>query len=74
MEILKEIRFKAFITNKGNNMHRKRYNYFKRIKSIKELVYSDHIKGMVNKKHNQREFFGYAVTNYHLNSVCDDNE
>ena len=57
----KEIRFKAFITNKGNNLTRKRYNYFKRIKSIKQLVYSDHIKGMVTMKHNHKLYFGHSI-------------
>jgi hypothetical protein len=70
----KEIRFKCFLQSKGNNKHRKLYNFYKSIGKLKELAYSDFIKGMVKKKHNKREFFGYAITNYYLKTVCDDNE
>jgi len=73
-DLSREIRFKCFLQSEGANKHRKLYNFYKSIGNLKQLTYSDFIKGMVNKKHNQREFFGYAVTNYHLNSVCDDNE
>jgi hypothetical protein len=61
MEIMKEIRFKAFTQSKGNNQTRKRYNYFKTIKTIKELVYRDHIIGCVTMKHNQKLYFGHSI-------------
>ncbi len=70
----KEIRFKCFLQSKGNNKHRKLYNFYKSIGNLKQLAYSDFIKDMVKKKHNQREFFGYAVTNYHLDTVCDEED
>jgi hypothetical protein len=70
----KEIRFKAFITNKGNNMHRKRYNYFKRIKSIRHLVYSDDINEKVTMKHNKREMFGYSLSNFKSKYVNNEYE
>jgi len=70
----KEIRFKCFLQSKGNNKHRKLYNFYKSIGKLKEIAYSDFISNMLKKKHIQKEFFGYAVTNYHLKTVCDDNE
>lgn len=73
-DLSREIRFKCFLHCEGANKHRKLYNFYKSIGSLKQLAYSDFIKGMVKKKHNQREFFGYAVTNYYLDSVCDDGE
>lgn len=69
-----EIRFKAFITNEGNNLHRKRYNYFKRIKSIKNLVYLDHIRSMVTLKHNHKEFFGYRMNSFNRKYVNNEYE
>jgi hypothetical protein len=71
-DLSREIIFKAFLSSKGNNKHRKLVNFYKSIGNLKQLAYSDFIKGMVKKKHNQREFFGYAVTNYYLNTVCDE--
>jgi hypothetical protein len=70
----KQIRFLAFLQSEGNNIARKRYNFFKTIKSIKYDAYSQHIRSIVKRKHNQREYFNYPVTNYHLIPVCDDNE
>jgi len=42
----REKRFKAYLSNKGNNHTRKRMNFFKSIKSIK-FVYNDSIRSMV---------------------------
>lgn len=60
----KEIRFKAFLQSKGSNLNRKRYNFFKTIKSIKEIAYRDSIRASVKKKHNFRELFGYSLQNF----------
>ena len=58
----KEIRFLAYLQSDGNNVNRKRMNFFKTIKSIKEIAYREHIRGCVTMKHNKRELFGYNVT------------
>lgn len=63
-QLEREIRFKCFLQSKGNNKHRKLVNFYKSIGNLKQLAYSDFIKGMIKKKHNQREFFGFNVTNF----------
>ena len=60
----KEIRYLAYLQSKGNNIARKRYNFFKTIKSIKEIAYRDSIRSMVTMKHNKRELFGFNITNF----------
>ena len=70
----KEIRYLAYLQSKGNNIARKRYNFFKTIKSIKEIAYRDSIRSMVTMKHNRKEFFGYAITNFYLKNKGDDEE
>lgn len=70
----KEIRFKAYLSSKGNNVNRKRMNFFKTIKSIKEIAYRDNIRSMVTVKHGHKEFFGYKMTNFlikYVNNECD---
>jgi hypothetical protein len=73
-DLSREIRFKAFLSSKGNDKHRKLYNFYKSIGNLKQLAYSDFIKDMIKKKHNQKEFFSYAINNYHLNSVCNEED
>lgn len=73
-DLSREIRFKCFLHSEGANKHRKLYNFYKSIKSIKNDAYGDFIRSIVKRKHNQREFFNYPVTNYYLNSVCDEGE
>jgi hypothetical protein len=68
----KEIRYLAYLQSEGNNIARKRYNFFKSIKSIKEIAYRDSIRNLVSMKHHRKDFFGYAVTNYHLDSVNNE--
>ena len=52
----REIRFKVYLSNKGNNHNRKRFNFFKSIKSIK-FVYNDSSRGMVlRNKYNRLNF------------------
>jgi hypothetical protein len=69
-----EIRFKAYLQSPGNNVARKRLNFFKTIKSIKEIAYRDHIRSMVTMKHNRKDFFGYAITNFYLKNKGDDED
>lgn len=73
-ELAREIRFKAFLQSKGNNLNRKRYNFFKDIKSIKEVAYRDSIRASIKKKHNFRELFGYSLQNFKSKYICDDGE
>ena len=70
----REIRYIAYLQSEGNNVNRKRYNFFKTIKSIKEIAYRDSIRSMVIMKHGHREFFGYRMTNFLIKYVCDDGE
>jgi len=70
----REIKFKCYLQSEGNNQNRKRYNFFKTIKSIKEIAYRDHIRGCVTMKHNRRELFGYALSNFKSKYICDDGE
>jgi hypothetical protein len=70
----REIRFKAYLNCKGNNQHRKLYNFFKTIKSIKQIAYGEHIRSKVLMKHNKSELFGYALSNFKSKYICDDGE
>jgi len=70
----REIKFKCYLSSPGNNQNRKRLNFFKTIKSIKEIAYRDHIRGCVTMKHNRRELFGYALSNFKSKYICDDGE
>ena len=70
----KEIRFLAYLQSDGNNVNRKRMNFFKTIKSIKEIAYRDSIRASVKKKHNFRELFSYQLTNFKSKYICDDGE
>lgn len=70
----KEIRFKAYLISKGNNVNRKRMNFFKTIKSIKEVAYRDSIRASIKKKHNFRELFGFQLSNFKSKYICDDSE
>lgn len=63
-DLSREIRFKCFLHSEGNNVARKRYNFFKTIKSIKEIAYRDSIRSMVTMKHNKRELFGFNLSNF----------
>lgn len=60
----REIRYIAYLQSEGNNVNRKRYNFFKTIKSIKELAYRDSIRASIKKKHNFRELFGFQLSNF----------
>jgi hypothetical protein len=73
-ELSREIRFKCYLQSEGNNQHRKKYNFFKTIKSIKQIAYRQHIRGMVTMKANKRELFGYNVSNFKSKYICDDGE
>ena len=70
----KEIRFLAYLQSDGNNVNRKRMNFFKTIKSIKEISYRDHIRGCVTMKANKRELFGFNISNFKSKYICDDGE
>ena len=73
-ELSREIRFKCYLSSPGNNQHRKLYNFYKSIGSLKQLVYQDYTRSKVLMKHNKRELFGYNVTNFKSKYVCDDGE
>ena len=60
----REIRFKAYLSSPGSNVNRKRMNFFRTIKSIKEIAYRDSIRASIKKKHNFRELFGYNLSNF----------
>lgn len=70
----REIRFKCYLHSKGNNVNRKRMNFFRTIKSIKEIAYRDSIRASIKKKHNFRELFGFQLTNFKKKYICDDGE
>ena len=74
-ELSREIRFKCYLQSEGANNHRKLYNFFKTIKSIKQIAYGEHLRSKVLMKHNKRELFGYNVTlfksKYVNNEECD---
>jgi hypothetical protein len=70
----REIRFKCYLSSPGSNNHRKLYNFFKTIKSIKQIAYGEHLRSKVLMKHNKRELFGFNVTNFkskYVNDECD---
>ena len=73
-EMDREIRFKCYLSSPGNNNHRKLYNFFRTIKSIKEIAYGEHLRSKVLMKHNRRELFGFNVTNFKSKYICDDGE
>ena len=70
----KEIRFLAYLQSEGNNVNRKRMNFFRTIKSIKEIAYREHIRGCITMKANKRELFGFALSNFKSKYICDDGE
>ena len=73
-DLSREIRFKAYLSSKGNNNHRKLYNFFKTIKSIKQIAYGEHLRSKVLMKHNKRELFGFNISNFkskYVNNECD---
>jgi len=73
-DLSREIRFKCYLHSNGANKHRKLYNFFKTIKSIKEIAYRDHIRGCVTMKHNRRELFGFNVTNFKSKYVNNEED
>ena len=73
-ELSREIRFKCYLQSEGNNQNRKRMNFFKTIKSIKQIAYGEHLRSKVLMKHNKRELFGYNVTLFKSKYICDDGE
>ena len=73
-ELTREIRFKAYLSSKGANNHRKLYNFFKTIKSIKQIAYGEHLRSKVLMKHNKRELFGFNISNFKSKYICDDGE
>ena len=70
----KEIRFKAYLSSKGNNVNRKRMNFFRTIKSIKEIAYRDSIRASIKKKHNFRELFGFQLSNFKSKYVNNEED
>lgn len=70
----REIRYIAYLQSEGNNVNRKRYNFFKTVKSIKELAYRDNIRSMVTMKHGHKEFFGYRMTNFLIKYVNNEED
>lgn len=73
-ELSREIKFKCYLQSKGNNQNRKRMNFFKTIKSIKEIAYREHIRGCVTMKANKRELFGFNVTNFKSKYVNNEED
>jgi hypothetical protein len=73
-DLSREIRFKCFLHSEGNNVARKRYNFFKSIKSIKEIAYRDSIRASIKKKHNFRELFGYNLSNFKSKYVNNEED
>ena len=70
----KEIRFLAYLQSEGSNRHRKLCNFYKSIGSLKQLVYQDYTRGMITMKHNNRELFGFNISNFkskYVNNECD---
>ena len=70
----REIKFKCYLQSDGNNQHRKLYNFFKTIKSIKKIAYGEHIRSKVLMKHNRRELFGYALSNFKSKYVNNEED
>lgn len=73
-DLSREIRFKCFLHCEGANKHRKLYNFYKSIKSIKYDAYSQHIRSMVTMKHGHKEFFGYRMTNFLIKYVNNEED
>jgi hypothetical protein len=73
-ELSREIRFKCYLQSEGNNQHRKRMNFFRTIKSIKQIAYGEHIRGMVTMKAHKRELFGFNISNFKSKYICDEGE
>lgn len=73
-DLSREIKFKAYLSSPGSNVNRKRMNFFRTIKSIKEIAYRDSIRASIKKKHNFRELFGFQLTNFKSKYICDDSE
>ncbi len=70
----KEIRYLAYLHSEGNNIARKRMNFFRTIKSIKEIAYRDSIRASIKKKHNFRELFGYNLSNFKSKYVNNEED
>mgnify|MGYP000889739490 FL=1 len=70
----REIKFKCYLQSDGNNQHRKLYNFFKTIKSIKQIAYGEHLRSKVLMKHNRRELFGYALSNFKSKYVNNEED
>jgi hypothetical protein len=70
----REIRFKCYLQSKGNNQHRKLYNFFRTIKSIKQIAYGEHLRSKVVMKHNKRELFGFMVSNFKSKYVNNEKD
>jgi hypothetical protein len=70
----REIRFKCYLSSPGRNNHRKLYNFFKTVKSIKQIAYGDHLRSKVLMKHHKRELFGFNVTNFKSKYVNNEED
>jgi hypothetical protein len=73
-ELTREIRFKCYLHSNGANNHRKLYNFFKTIKSIKKIAYGEHLRSKVLMKHNKRELFGFNLTNFKSKYVNNEED
>ena len=73
-ELTREIRFKCYLQSEGANQNRKLYNFFKTIKSIKQIAYGEHLRSKVLMKHNKRELFGFNVTNFKSKYVNNEED
>ena len=73
-DLSREIRFKCYLQSEGNNHHRKLYNFFKTIKSIKQIAYGEHLRSKVLMKHNKRELFGFNLTNFKSKYVNNEED
>ena len=70
----REIRFKCYLHCKGNNQHRKLYNFLKTIKSIKQIAYGEHLRSKVLMKHNKRKLFGFNISNFKSKYVNNEED
>jgi hypothetical protein len=73
-DLSREIRFKCYLQSEGNNANRKRMNFFRTIKSIKEIAYRDHIRGCITMKAYKRELFGFMVSNFKSKYVNNEKD
>jgi hypothetical protein len=73
-ELTREIRFLAYLQSEGSNQHRKLYNFFRTIKSIKQIAYGEHLRSKVLMKHNRRELFGFNLTNFKSKYVNNEED